>query len=66
MVRDLRHEVSREIRRVDAEIAVLWRLQQPDVTTRIDAWLDRRLRLMRRRDQLRTLGFTVTDRRRFR
>jgi hypothetical protein len=65
-VRDLRHEVLREIRRVDAEIAVLATMAPPDAAARIDAWLDRRLRLMLRRDQLRTLGFTVTDRRRAR
>jgi len=65
-MRDLRHDLTREIRRVDAEISTLWRLQQPDVMARIDVWLDRRLRLMLRRDQLKTLGFTVTDRRRMR
>jgi hypothetical protein len=58
--------MAREIRRVDVEIAALWRGNSPDRATRIDAWLNRRLRLMTRRDQLRLLGFTVTDRRRFR
>ncbi|HET9144097.1 hypothetical protein [Actinophytocola sp.] len=65
-MRDLRHEVLREIRRVDAEIKLLVAMEWPDKMTRIDAWLDRRLRLMLRRDQLETLGFTVTDRRRLR
>lgn len=65
-MRELKHEVLREIRRVDAELAELARTRPPDATTRIDAWLDRRLRLMLRRDQLATLGFTVTDRRRAR
>lgn len=65
-MRELRHTMLREIRRVDTEIAALWRENSPDRLTRIDAWLDRRLRLMARRDQLQLLGFRVTDRRRFR
>lgn len=65
-MRELRHTMLREIRRVDAEIAVLWRGSLPDRLAKIDAWLDRRLRLMARRDQLQLLGFTVTDRRRVR
>lgn len=65
-MREPRHEVLREIRRVDAEIRVLRSLAPPDLAARVDAWLDRRLRLMARRDQLATLGFTVTDHRRFR
>lgn len=65
-MRDLRHELWREIRRVDEELARIARLNNADRTTQLDAWLDRRLRLMLRRDQLETLGFTVTDRRRMR
>jgi len=65
-MRDLRREVSREIQRVDAEIKLLVAMAWPDKMTRIDAWLDRRLHLMRRRDQLANLGFTVTDHRRVR
>lgn len=65
-MREPRHELLREIRRVDAEIAVLWRLRQPHMMARIDAWLDQRLRLMARLEQLETLGFVVNDRRRFR
>lgn len=61
-MRELKRQVMLEIRRVDAEIAVLWRLQQSDVMARIDLWLDRRLALMRSRDR----GFVVTDRRRVR
>lgn len=65
-MRDLRHEVLREIRRVDMELARIAALSNRDRTMQLDAWLDRRLTLMVRRDQLRTLGFTVTDRRRTR
>lgn len=65
-MRDLRHDLWREIRRVDTELARIARLNNADRTTQINAWLDRRLRLMLRRDQLATLGFTVTDRRRTR
>lgn len=65
-MRELRRETLREISRVDQAIAGLWTDRPPDVMTRIDLWLDRRLALMLRRDQLTTLGFTVTDRRRAR
>jgi hypothetical protein len=65
-VRDLRHEVLREIRRADTELARIAALSSRDRTIRLDRWLDRRLVLMLARDQLTTLGFTVTDRRRTR
>lgn len=65
-MRDLRHEVLREIQRVDGELSRIAALSNRDRTLQLDTWLDRRLRLMLRRDQLTTLGFTVTDRRRAR
>lgn len=65
-MRDPRHELWREIRRVDMELTRIARLDNANRVTQLDTWLDRRLRLMLRRDQLETLGFTVTDRRRTR
>ncbi|HZA73352.1 MAG TPA: hypothetical protein VE476_10635 [Propionibacteriaceae bacterium] len=65
-MRDLRRELRRKIQRVDQELSRIARLNNADRTLQLDTWLDRRLRLMLRRDQLETLGFTVTDRRRIR
>lgn len=61
-MRELRHEVLRDISRVDDAIRTLWADQSPQVMARIDLWLDRRLSLMAHRDR----GFVVTDRRRAR
>jgi hypothetical protein len=65
-VRDRRIEVLRAIDAVDRRLSELAEQNPPDLSTRVNHLLDRRLELALQLDQLTHLGFLVTDRRKIR